>query len=169
MSLPLPVANALVFDRVASWLCTIPHAATIGIEFMQGERGRVTMLLPWQEKLVGNRKRGVLHGGLITSLVDTSSALSIFSLLDAPEAIATLDLRIDYLRPATPGKPVYCTAECYRLSGEIAFTRATAYQDDSNQPVAYSVGTFMRGSSHAAIGKSGHGDQQAADTTGGAA
>ncbi len=168
MSLPLPVANPLVFERVASWLCSIPHAATIGIEFMQGERGRVTMLLPWQEKLVGNRKRGVLHGGVITSLVDTSSALSIFSLLDGPEAIATLDLRIDYLRPATPGKPVYCTAECYRLSGEIAFTRATAYQDDSNQPVAYSVGTFMRGSSHATIGKNEAG-QSEAGSAGGAA
>lgn len=160
MSLPLPVASQPVFDRVAEWMCAIPHAATIGIRFMQGERGRVTLLLPYQEKLVGNRQRGVLHGGVITSLVDSSSALSIFSLLEAPEAIATLDLRIDYLRPATPGMPVYCTAECYRLTREIAFTRATAYQDDDSQPVAYSVGTFMRGSSSAAIGKGDAARQQ---------
>lgn len=153
MSLPLPVQNRAVFDEVAQWLCRIPHAATIGLQFLQGERGRATLLLPWTEKLVGDSRRGVLHGGVITSLVDSTSALSIFSLLGEPEAIATLDLRIDYLRPATPGQPVYCTAECYRLTGEIAFTRATAYQDDQSRPVAYSVGTFMRGAHRATIGE----------------
>ena len=55
---------------------------------------------------------------------------------------------IDYLRPATPGLPVYCTAECYRMGREIAFTRATAYQDGNPQPVAYGVATFMRRKSH---------------------
>lgn len=144
MSLPLPVANAQLFDDIARWLCAIPHSKTLGLEFVQGERGRATMRLPYQEKLVGNRKSGVLHGGVITSLVDNTSALSIFSMIEDMQGFPTLDLRIDYLRPATPGLPVYCTAECYRLTREIAFTRATAYQDDNEQPVAYSVGTFMR-------------------------
>lgn len=149
MSLPLPVRNAALFDEIATWLCQIPHAKTLGFQFVQGERGRATMMLPYDERLVGNRKTGVLHGGVITSLVDTTSALSIFSMLEAPCGFPTLDLRIDYLRPATPGLPVYCSAECYRLTREIAFTRATAYQDDQAQPVAYSVGTFMRGNSFA--------------------
>ena len=47
-----------------------------------------------------------------------------------------------------------------RTAREIAFTRATAYQDDDSQPVAYSVGTFMRGSSSAAIGKGDAARQQ---------
>ncbi len=153
MSLPLPVANQELFERVSRWFTDIPHSKTLNLQFIQGERGRVTLMVPYQESLVGNRKTGVLHGGVITSLIDSTSGLSIFSLLDESEAIATLDLRIDYLRPATPGQPVYCTAECYRLGRQIAFTRATAYQDDTNQPIAYSVGTFMRGSSTAAIGK----------------
>ncbi len=154
-SLPLPVLNQALFDKVAGWFTEIPHSRTIGLAFVQGERGRATMMVPYRDELVGNIKTGVLHGGVITSLIDTTSGLSVFSMLENSEAIATLDLRIDYLRAATPGLPVYCTAECYRLGRQIAFTRATAYQDDVNQPVAYSVGTFMRDSSSATIGKEG--------------
>lgn len=155
MTLPLPVVNQEMFARVAQWFAQVPHTLVLGQQLVQSERGRVTFMLPYREELVGNRKTGVLHGGVITSLIDASSGLSIFSLLEESEAIATLDLRIDYLRPATPKLPVYCMAECYRLGRQIAFTRATAYQDDTSEPIAYSVGTFMRGSSAAVIGKKG--------------
>ena len=144
MSLPLPVRNPQLFQEIADWLCHIPHCQVLQLEFVQGERGRATMRLPYQERLVGDRRSGVLHGGVITSLVDTTCALSIFSLLEEPCGYPTLDLRIDYLRPAAPGLPVYCTAECYRMGREIAFTRATAYQDGHPQPVAHGVATFMR-------------------------
>ena len=144
MSLPLPVMNPTLFQGIADWLCRIPHCQVLQLEFVQGERGRATLRLPYQERLVGDRRSGVLHGGVITALVDTTCALSIFSLLEEMSGYPTLDLRIDYLRPATPGLPVYCTAECYRMGREIAFTRATAYQDGNPQPVAYGVATFMR-------------------------
>lgn len=154
-ALPLPVVNATLFKQVTGWFTDIPHSKTIGLQFVQGERGRATMLVPYRAELVGNAKNGVLHGGVVTSLIDTTSGLSVFSLLEQSEAIATLDLRIDYLCAATPGLPVYCTAECYRLGRQIAFTRATAYQEGADQPIAYSVGTFMRASNPTAIGK-GH-------------
>lgn len=151
MTLTLPVINRDLFDPVATWFTRIPHSQLLGIQFVHGERGRATLMLPYKPELIGNRKTGVLHGGVITTLIDNASGLSIYSLLDQAEAIATLDLRIDYLRPATPGLPVYCMAECYRLGRQIAFTRATAYQEDNSQPVAYSVATFMRGASSAVI------------------
>lgn len=154
MTLTLPVVNKALFDPVTLWFTQIPHSKTLGIQAVHGERGHAILMLPYRADLVGNRKTGVLHGGVITSLIDNTSGLSIWTLLDAPEAIATLDLRIDYLRPATPGLPVYCKAECYRLSRQIAFTRATAYQEGNAQPVAYSVGTFMRGA-HAAVMNTG--------------
>jgi uncharacterized protein (TIGR00369 family) len=144
MSLPLPVKNPALFGNIAKWLCNIPHSRILQIEFVQGERGRATLRLPYQERLVGDNRTGVLHGGVITTLIDNTSALSIFSLLDDACGYPTLDLRIDYLRPATPGLAVYCTAECYRMGREIAFTRATAYQEGNPQPVAYGVATFMR-------------------------
>ncbi|MEW9897884.1 PaaI family thioesterase [Chitinivorax sp. PXF-14] len=150
-TLPLPVANQELFDSVAKWFTEIPHSTTIGLQYVQGERGRATMKIDYRAELVGNPKTGVIHGGVITSLIDTTSGLSVFSRLSEAEAIATLDLRIDYLKSAIPGEPIYCTAECYRLGSNIAFTRATAYQESSEQPIAYSVGTFMRDSSKATI------------------
>jgi len=144
MSLPLPVKNLELFNDIAQWLCQLPHSRILQLEFIQGERGRATMRLPYQERLVGDSRSGVLHGGVITTLIDNTSALSIFSLLEEPCGYPTLDLRIDYLRPATPCVAVYCTAECYRMGREIAFTRATAYQEGHAQPVAYGVATFMR-------------------------
>lgn len=144
MSQPLPVKNPALFKPMSEWLCKIPHSETLGLEFIQAERGKAVLRLPYDERFVGDKSNGILHGGVITSLVDTTSGLSIFTVLDELAGFPTLDLRIDYLRPATPGLPVYCMAECYRMAREIAFTRATAYQEGNPQPVAYSVGTFMR-------------------------
>lgn len=153
---PLPVCNPAMFTEVAGWFCEIPHSAAIGIEFVHGQRGSATLRLAYRPELIGNPVSGVLHGGVMTSLIDNCSALSVFSLLEQPEAIATLDLRIDYLRAATVGAPVYCMAECYRLGRQIAFTRATVYQECGDSPVAHGVATFMRGSSPATLGPESH-------------
>jgi acyl-coenzyme A thioesterase PaaI-like protein len=60
------------------------------------------------------------------------------------EISPTLDLRVDYMKPAEPHKPVYGFAECYKLSSSVAFTRAIAYQDSIDDPIAHAVGSFMR-------------------------
>ena len=75
-------------------------------------------------------------------------------MLKAPEPFATLDLRIDYVRPAEPGKPVIAEAECYRITRSVAFTRAFAHQGDPKDPVAAAAGTFMLGTK----GQSTHGE-----------
>ncbi|MBV8636035.1 MAG: PaaI family thioesterase [Burkholderiaceae bacterium] len=146
-NLSLPVMNAGLFEEVANWFCGLPHCRTIGLEFVNGERGRATMRVPYNTALVGNPRSGVLHGGVITSLIDTCSATAVAAHLEDFETIATLDLRIDYLKPATPGRTIYCTAECYRFASQIAFTRAVCYHDSIDDPIAHGIATFMRGSS----------------------
>ena len=86
---------------------------------------------------------GVIHGGPITAVLDACSGAAVFSALRRPVPIATLDLRVDYMRPATPELPIITRAECYKLTGHVAFTRAVAYHDDPEQPIATSSGTFM--------------------------
>lgn len=140
----LPVAHPDFFAQVAPWFMALPHCKTLGLELVTAGRGKVTLKLPFKDTLIGNPETRVLHGGVVTSLIDTASGISLYTLLDQPEAAATLDLRIDYLRPAKPDLPVYCTAECYRLTESIAFMRATAYQADPDKPVAHSVSTFAR-------------------------
>jgi len=57
--------------------------------------------------------------------------------------VATLDLSIDYLRPAKPGETVIASADCYKTTHHIAFVRAVAHDGDVNDPVATSQATFM--------------------------
>lgn len=122
----------------------IPHNREIGLEFVDAQVGEATLRLPWQSQLIGNPGTDVVHGGVITSLIDSGSGLAVFCALPEMERIATLDLRIDYMRPATPEQDLYARCQCYRLTRQVAFVRAVAYQSTPDEPVATSVSTFMR-------------------------
>lgn len=122
---------------------SVPHNRALGIEVLSMEREASVFRLPYREDLVGNPDTGVLHGGVITALLDACSGAAVFAVLPRMMPIATLDLRIDYLRPAEPGRDVIAHATCYKLTNNVAFTRAVAYHDDRDQPIAHSVGTFM--------------------------
>ena len=136
-----------LFDMVQKWFVTLPHCAALGLEFAGLEGDKATFRVDYRPELVGNGYKGIVHGGVITSLIDTTSALSVFAKLEAAEAMATLDLRIDYLKAATPHQAIYCTAECYKLARQIAFTRAVCHHGDPNDPIAHGIATFMRATS----------------------
>lgn len=140
-------ANLKVLEALSALFVSLPHCQTLGFQYLGTEDRKPVLKVDWREDLVGNPATGVIHGGVITSLVDTTSAIAVTAHLPDFETIATLDLRIDYLRAAEPGKAIHCRAECYRLASQIAFTRAVCYHDDVNQPIAHGVATFMRGSS----------------------
>jgi uncharacterized protein (TIGR00369 family) len=129
----------------------VPHNRALGmtvVELVRGAtadpfRGEAVFGLPYDAKLVGNPDTGVIHGGAITALLDACSGAAVFAALVEWKPIATLDLRIDYLRTAEAGRDVTCKATCYRLTRNVAFTRAIAYHDDEGDPIASSMGTFM--------------------------
>lgn len=121
----------------------IPHIKALGVVFVSAGRGRATLKLPWRAALIGNRDTGFLHGGAITTLIDTTCGLAVFLALARRPPIATLDLRIDYLKPATPRAELFADAVCYKVTRHIAFARANAHHGDPNDPIANSVSTFM--------------------------
>ncbi len=123
----------------------IPHNHALGMKVREFGRGEVIFELPYDAKLVGNPDTGVLHGGAITALIDACSGASVFAALTEWKPIATLDLRIDYQRAGDAGRAILCRASCYKLTRNVAFTRAIAYHDDEADPIASSMGTFMIG------------------------
>ncbi|MBK8173019.1 MAG: PaaI family thioesterase [Sandaracinaceae bacterium] len=129
----------------------VPHNFALGIELVEVDIAKATMKLPYDLRFVGDPETGVLHGGVITTLIDATCGAAVFAELRAAIAIATLDLRIDYLKPATPGLAVVCRAECYKRTRNVAFARALAYHEDSNDPIASAAGTFMLGTKGSAI------------------
>jgi uncharacterized protein (TIGR00369 family) len=122
----------------------VPHNRALGLTLIDVGDGLVRMLLPYDPKLVGNPETGVLHGGAISAMLDAACGAAVLIKLGAPDAVATLDLRIDYLRPATPPRDVVCEAHCYKLTQNVAFTRALAFHDDPSDPIAAAAGSFMR-------------------------
>lgn len=128
---------------VRGFSANVPHNKALGMRILEIAPRAALFELPYDEKLVGNPDTGVLHGGAITALLDGASGAAVFASLVDFVPIATLDLRIDYLRPAEVGQSVHARATCYKMTKNVAFTRAVAYHHDPEDPIAHSVGTFM--------------------------
>ncbi|MGJ4887528.1 PaaI family thioesterase [Bradyrhizobium sp. HKCCYLR20261] len=107
--------------------------------------GEAWSTLPYRPVFVGDSDTGVIHGGVVTAMLDESCGMAVQLALDGSRAIATLDLRIDYQKPATPGLDIKAHAVCYRVTRSIAFVRATAYQEEESAPVATATACFMIG------------------------
>jgi len=133
----------LKLKLVQGFSANVPHNRALGVQILEIKPAEALFLLPYDAKLIGNPETGVIHGGAITALLDAASGAAVFAALTDFVPIATLDLRIDYLRPAEVGQAVHARATCYKLARNVAFTRAVAYHDDPADPIAHSVGTFM--------------------------
>lgn len=135
--------STLAEELMRKYVGFIPHVAELGMTVAHAARGMAIMKLPYHERLVGNPETGVIHGGAVTTLIDTVCGLAVITAPDEPSRVATLDLRIDYLRPASPQRDLFARAEVYKLTRHVAFLRAEAYEDDPRDLVAAASGTFM--------------------------
>ncbi len=138
---PLHTVNAETGQ--AYFIDVVPHSSALGLRYVASAAGTLQLSLPWREDLVGDVDTGVMHGGAITTLFDATCGGALLSKLTELRRIATLDLRIDYLRAAKPGATVFCEATTDRLTKHIAFVRAVAHDGDANDLVAVGVGSFV--------------------------
>lgn len=123
----------------------IPHARALGLNILQIGDGRAEIEMPYSVDLVGDPRSGVVHGGAVSALMDTCCGAAVMGHPKVMSATATIDLRIDYMRPATPGHRILARADCYHVTRSVAFVRATALDEDESRPVATATGTFTVG------------------------
>ena len=121
----------------------VGHGQALGLQFRDSGDDWVELALPWREELVGVAETGVLASGAIVSLVDTCGGASVWQALGKFQPIVTIDLRLDYLRPALKGATVIARCRCDKLTRQIAFVSGMAHTGDDSRPVARAVGTFM--------------------------
>jgi len=138
---PLPFDD--LADAIRSHRSVYGHIS--GLRLDRVAPGESWSSLSYRPIFVGNTETGVLHGGVVTAMLDESCGMAVQLALDGTRAIATLDLRIDYLKPATPGLDIRAHAVCTRTTRSIAFVRATAYQESEDDPVATATACFMVG------------------------
>ena len=120
----------------------IPHARAIGLELTQIGAGEAEITMPYNTDLIGDPRTGVVHGGAISTILDTCCGAAVMSHPSSPGGTATINLRIDYMRAATPGQTITARASCYHITRNVAFVRATAMDDDHDRPVATASGSF---------------------------
>lgn len=131
--------------RAQQFIQALPHARELGLTVSRVGEGFTEMTMPYDARLVGDPKTGVIHGGAVSALMDTCCGSAVMSHPKSGAVTATLDLRIDYLRAATPGQTIVAEATCYHITRSVAFVRATACDDDSGVPVATASGSFTVG------------------------
>ncbi|MEM9350299.1 MAG: PaaI family thioesterase [Pseudomonadota bacterium] len=120
----------------------IPHAKALSMVVGHIEGGIAEIEMPYDERLIGDPATGVIAGGAVSALMDTCGGASVMCHPTRPIGTATIDLRIDYMRSATPGQAILARAECYHMTRSVAFVRATAFDDDRDNPVATATGAF---------------------------
>lgn len=140
MKYPLPIAEPVADGMVMTWA---PFGEHLGFMVLGFNGDEICGGMTWQDWQVGNPQNNSIHGGVMTALLDQTFGAAVFRKIKLEVAIATIELRIDYMRPTLPHHNIYCRAVCYRTTRQIAFTRGDIFQDDPSKPIAHGVGTFM--------------------------
>ena len=129
-----------LFTQFAS---QVGHGGALGILYVGHGPDWVELGLDYDEKLVGMAETGVIASGPIVSLMDMATSMALWVKLGRFRPQATLDMRVDYLRPATPGRRIVGRGECYGVSKSVGFVRGIAHDGDQADPVAHVAATFM--------------------------
>jgi len=130
-------------ERFMNYVSRVGHGGALGIFYRDHGEDWVELGLPYDARLIGMAETGIIASGPIISLMDMATSLAIWVRLGRFRHQATLDMRVDYLRPAVPGRDLVGRGECYGLTKSVGFVRGTAHDGDPSRPVAHVGGTFM--------------------------
>jgi len=119
----------------------IPHGRGLGFRLADFAPGSATLAMDWRDGLGGEGEG--LPNGAVTALLDQVCGLAVQAALPAYAPIATLDLRIDFMRPPRFGAGLVARADCFRRNAQVAFVRALAHDGDEADPVAAVQAAFM--------------------------
>ena len=126
--------------RIHEAFASVPYAKFLGLELGEMKPGEASLYLEVRDELRQNQ--GVVHGGVVASLIDTASAFAVVTQLEPNERVTTTDLTIHYLRPATAGR-LTATARTVR-AGRRLFVLSVEVIDAQQKLVATAVTTYIK-------------------------
>lgn len=127
------LGNANTLLRIA------PYHQWLGVELVSVATRRVVLRLPFREEFVGNPMIPAYHGGITAALVDLAGGVALFSELRVPTP--TIDMRVNYLRPALGGKALIAEAVIRSLGETVAHVE-TLVRDEDGREVATGAAVY---------------------------
>lgn len=132
--------TAAQLRRIQKAVETVPLARLMGIELEDIDSGTATLGLTVRKELTQNH--GVVHGGVIASIIDTATAFAIISLLAPKAKVTTVDLTISYLRPVTEGR-LRAVAKVVRAGRRLFVVSAEVFDTHGNL-AATALSTYIK-------------------------
>jgi uncharacterized protein (TIGR00369 family) len=118
----------------------VPYARLLGMEFVGAERGAAVVALDVREDLM--RMGGILHGGVIVSLLDTAAAFAVHTMLEPGGQTVTVDLTVHFLRPVSEGR-VEARARVLREGRRVVIISVEAF-DPTGVLIATTTTTYFK-------------------------
>lgn len=136
--------NITAQQKAERFISVLRHCQLLGLEVLQAEETGLQMRLPYSDEIIGNPLMGIIHGGALTTLMDTACGTACFVAVEGMELCPTLDLRVDYMRASEPGVNLVAHASITRITNNVVFTECLVKQESDNTLVAKCTATFMR-------------------------
>ena len=132
----------------------IPFNKLLGLTIGSMDHERVQVSFAMRNELMGHYARGMVHGGVISSVIDVTGGLAAFmgvqeKMTDKSLAakfekfgrVSTIDLRVDFLRPGL-GSVFTATAFPLRLGNKVAVTRIE-FTNEKQELIAVGTGSYI--------------------------
>lgn len=119
----------------------IPFNRVLGFKVDALDHGSCITRVPFKPELIGDVTRPAVHGGVLSTMADAAGGLAVMANLDVLAGVSTIDLRVDYLRPA--GKAdLLCLAETVRVGNRVGVTKMRIYQEEGDVTIAECRGVY---------------------------
>lgn len=130
-------------ETLSRFVLARAHPGWLGLRYSAHGENWCELELPWRDDLVGDAQSLVMASGPIISLLDMAAGMAIWVTNGEFKPVATLDLRVDYLRPSRDKSSIFGRVECYRRTRSAAFVRGRAHDGDPDNPVADMAAVFV--------------------------
>jgi uncharacterized protein (TIGR00369 family) len=119
------------------------HHALLGIYNVDHGPDWAELACPFAPGFMMDPDAGLVSSGPIISLVDAAAGSAIIARTRQWRPMATLDLHVDYLRPAREGHSLHARAHCHHITRKVAFTRCDVHDGDPQAPIATATASFF--------------------------
>jgi uncharacterized protein (TIGR00369 family) len=134
-----PAPAELTLQQIQTLVTRAPFHQWLGLSVVAVSDDGIELTAKWREEWVVNAERGITHGGILAALIDLAADWAMVK--QTGRGVPTVDLRVDYHRPATAGD-LTIRGKVVRAGSQFATAEAQILDRDGKL-VASGRGTYF--------------------------